>query len=310
MQFISSLNKVQNHHQHAVVTIGNFDGVHVGHQHLISTLKQSAAKQHKASMAITFEPLPTEYLLPENTLARLTFLREKLHCFKQLKVDYVLCLKFNRDLAHLSAQAFIDEILIKRLNIAHLIIGEDFRFGHERQGDIALLKRQNKFTVEIIEKMQQENESVSSTRIRTALSNNNFKLAQQLLDKPYAISGRIIHGQKLGRTLGFPTANISLHQLTLPIEGVFAVDVLGLHSDPLPGVANIGKKPTLNGIKKLLEIHLLDFDQSIYGRYIQVIPRQKIRDEKKFADLAALSTQIAEDVKMAKQFFHLSAVYS
>ena len=304
MQFISSLHKIQSHHQNAVVTIGNFDGVHIGHQQLISTLKQSAAIQQKASMVITFEPLPAEYFSSADSPIKLMTLREKLHQLKALQIDYALCLKFNRELANLSAQAFINELLIKRLNIAHLIVGKDFRFGHERQGDIALLKRQNPFTVETIEKVQKEKECVSSTRIRAALANNHFELAKQLLGKDYAISGRIIHGQKLGRTLGFPTANIPLRKLTLPIEGVFAVEVLGLHSEPLPGVANIGKKPTLNGIKKLLEVHLLDFDQSIYGRYIQIIPRKKIRDEKKFSDLAALSAQIVEDVKMAKQFFY------
>ncbi len=303
MQFISSLNKLQHHHQQAVVTIGNFDGVHLGHQHLISALNLRANKHHKAAMVITFEPLPAEYFSPGHSLPRLTSLREKLRYFNQLQVDYVLRLNFNHCLANLPAQAFIDEVLIKRLNITHLIVGEDFHFGYQREGDITLLAQQNSFTVEVIKKITKENEWISSSRIRTALFHNDFELAKQLLGKNYTISGRVTYGQQLGRTLGFPTANINLFNFTYPIAGVFAVDVLDLGPKPLPGIANIGQKPTVNGVKKLLEVHIFDFDQSIYGQRIRIIPRKKIRNEQKFADLTELSAQITKDVKIAKQFF-------
>lgn len=304
MQFINSIHKLQPQHRDTVITIGNFDGVHRGHQQLITRLKQIANEQQKASMIITFEPLPAEYFASASSRTRLMTLREKLHQFKKFEIDYVLCLKFNRHLAHLPAQTFIDELLIKRLNIAHLIVGEDFRFGHGRQGDITLLQQQKPFTVDVLKKMWQENVCISSTRIRTLLSNHHFDLAHQLLGNPYMISGRVIPGQKMGRTLGFPTANINLRGRTPPIQGVFAVEIAGIEAGKLlPGVANIGQRPTINGVKKLLEVHLFDFDQSIYGQQLYVIPRKKIRAEKKFADLSALSAQIAEDIKMAKQFF-------
>lgn len=305
MKFISSINKIQNQHQHAVVTIGNFDGLHLGHQHLISVLKEKASAYHKPSMVITFEPLPVEYFSHENVPARLTPLREKLLLFKELGVDYVLCLRFNESLANLTANDFVDDILIKRLKITHLTVGEDFRFGKSRQGDIALLEtesQQKGFTFNVIKKIRQKNEYISSTKIRTALALNQFDLANQLLGRTYTLSGRVVQGQKLGKTIGFPTANINLHNLTPPIQGVFAVKVLGLESMSVFGIANIGQRPTINGTKKLLEVHLFNFNRSIYGQHIRVIPLKKIRDEQKFADLSSLSSQIAKDILIAKEF--------
>lgn len=305
MQFINSINKLQNKHQHAVVTIGNFDGVHLGHQHLISILKEKALAYRKPSMVITFEPLPIEYFSPENAPARLTPLREKLLLFKELGIDYVLCLRFNESLANLSAKHFIDDILVKRLKITHLTVGEDFRFGQNREGDIALLEaesQQKEFTFDVAQKIMQKNERISSTQIRSALALNHFDLAHQLLGRTYTLSGRVIQGQKLGKTIGFPTANISLHNLTPPIQGVFAVKVLGLGTISLFGIANIGQRPTINGTKKLLEVHLFNFNKSIYGQHMRVIPLKKIRDEKKFGDLSELSSQIAKDILIAKEF--------
>jgi len=305
MQFINSINKIKPHHQHSIATIGNFDGLHLGHQHLIHALKKRAQKDNKALMVITFEPLPFEYFSSENPPSRLTTLREKLFWFNHLAIDYVLCLKFNETLSHLSPKTFIHEMLVKQLKITHLAVGEDFRFGHKRQGNLALLEEQSKqngFTFEIVKKITKDNRDISSTRIRNALYDDNIELANELLGRSYAFNGRVIHGQKLGRTIGFPTANISLRNLMPPIQGVFAVKVLGLSQKPVLGIANIGKKPTINGIKKILEVHLFDFNRSIYGEHIRVIPLKKIRDEKKFSNLSELSSQIAKDVLIAKEF--------
>ena len=303
MQFIRSIHKIQSHHQNSVVTIGNFDGVHLGHQHLMRALNQKARAVTKPSMVITFEPLPGEYFSPEKPPARLTSLREKLFFLKKLHVDYVLCLKFDHQLVNLPAKKFIHEILNERIKINHLIVGEDFRFGQGREGDTTLLSElseKNGFTIEIIQKIQQKSEWISSTRIRKALRAADFDLAKQLLGRSYTLQGRVAHGQKLARTLGFPTANIDLHGIESPLSGVFVVQAFGLGEKPVFGVANIGQKPTLRGLKKLLEVYLFDFHETIYGRHIVVMPLKKIRDEKKFPDVAALSAQISKDVILAQ----------
>lgn len=309
MRLIRGLAALQPQHQHNAVTIGNFDGIHLGHQQLIHRLRQTAARQQKKSMIITFEPLPTEYFTPEKAPARLTTLREKLGYLANLGVDHVLCLPFNANLAHLPATNFIDELLVKQLHIASLLIGDDFRFGRDRQGDVPLLTeyaKKNQFDLTVIEKIQQSQITISSTGIRQALATSDFVQVEKWLGRPYAIEGRVAQGQKLARTLGFPTANLPLRRLNPPICGVFAVEVKGegLGSTPLPGVANLGKRPTVNGTQPILEVHLFDFDDTIYGRHLRVIPRQKIRDEKKMADLSALAVQISEDVALAKQFFN------
>lgn len=306
MKLIRGFNQLQPHHRQSVITIGNFDGIHLGHQQLIQRLIETATAQQKASLVITFEPLPTEYFTPEKAPERLTTLREKLGYLGQLGVDYVLCLPFNAKLAHLSATDFIDEILIKRLHIASLIVGDDFRFGHDRQGDIQLLTHyatKQPFGLTVIEKIQQSHTTISSTAIRQTLAKSDFVQAEKWLGRPYAIEGRVVQGQKLARTLGFPTANIPLRRLNLPICGVFAVEVEGLGTPPLPGVANLGKRPTVNGTQPILEVHLFDFNDSIYGKHLRIIPRYKIRDEKKMANLSALAAQISEDIALAKQFF-------
>lgn len=307
MEFIYHIQKRQPRQGNFVATIGNFDGVHLGHQHLIQTLKKTAQACQKPSMIITFEPLPIQFFERGHAVSRLTSLREKIKLFKALDVDYVLCLKFNRYLQNLSAEDFVDDILVKKLRLSYLLVGEDFRFGKNRQGDTHLLAQkapQNGFVFETIKKIKQNHEPISSTRIRLALQQSDFALAEHLLGRPYSISGQVSQGQKLGRTLGFPTANIPLRRLTPPISGVFAVHVLGLKKMPLCGVANIGRKPTVNGTKNLLEVHLLDFNESIYHQCIEVIPLKKIRDERKFPDLSSLSEQILKDVTLAKEFFH------
>lgn len=308
MQLISNLQKLQASHQNLVVTIGNFDGVHRGHQHLMEILKKTANLCSKSTLVITFEPSPAEYFSLRTATAsiRLTSLREKITQLQKQEIDYVLRLKFNTPFANLSAEAFIDDLLVKRLKVAHLIVGEDFRFGKNRAGDVHLLAKkanENKFSLDVVKKIKHpdEIEPISSTRIREALSQHNFAKAQQLLGRAYSLSGRVIQGQRLGRTLGFPTANVHRNNLKPPISGVFAVHVLGLGKEPLGGVANIGKKPTVNGLKSSLEVHLFNFNQSIYGRYVTVVPLKKIRDEKKFPHLHALSSQIANDVISAKE---------
>lgn len=304
MQLINNLKNVKPHHKNAVLTIGNFDGVHLGHQHLIHLVTQKAKMLSKPSMVITFEPLPNEYFL-ENPPARLATLREKLLLFNALNVDYVLCLTFNRYLANLTPEKFVNDILLDALEMNHLIVGEDFYFGKGRAGDAAFLKtmsQQKGFGFEVVQKMVEKKEKISSTRIREALSSSDFNLATQLLGRPYSLQGRILHGQKRGKQLGFPTINIGLQGIKPVLSGVFVVQVFGLTDTPLFGVANIGKRPTFNGSKIQLEVHLLNFNQSVYGRRVTVIPLKKIRDEKKFPDVDSLAAQIENDVQLTKQF--------
>jgi riboflavin kinase/FMN adenylyltransferase len=307
MEFIHRIQKWQTCPGDFVATIGNFDGVHLGHQHLIQRLKKTAEASQKPSMIITFEPLPIQFFERSRVITRITSLREKIQRFKAMDVDYVLCLKFDSYLQNLSAEAFIEKILIKKLKLAHLIVGENFQFGKNRQGTTHLLAEkatENGFVFEAVKKIKQNHEPISSTRIRLALQQSDFALAERLLGRRYSISGKVAQGQKLGRTLGFPTANISLCRLTPPISGVFAVHVRGIEKTPLCGVANIGRKPTVNGVKNSLEVFIFDFNQSIYHQCIEVIPLKKIRDEKKFPDLASLAQQISKDVAWAREFFH------
>lgn len=233
-------------------------------------------------------------------------LRDKLSALADLGVDYVVRIKFNRAFASLSAEQFIQEYLVQRLKVKFLSIGDDFRFGAGRQGDFALLQQAGEkygFTVEDNCSFQLNEQRISSTAIRQALAEDDLALAQQLLGKPYCIYGRVVQGNKLGRTIGFPTANIRLQRQVNPVKGVYAVKVKLPNGAEYKGVANIGRRPTINGVKQLLEVHLFDFKQDIYGQPLQVELCDKIRDEVKFPSFDSLKEQIAKDVEVAKDYF-------
>lgn len=305
-EVIAGLHNIKPRHHGCVATIGNFDGLHKGHQIVIQALISRAKCLNLPTCVIIFEPHPQEYFLGEQASARLMRLREKIKILQCLSIDRILCLRFNKGLAGCSAEDFVTRILVNRLGIQALIVGDDFHFGRGRQGDFHLLQVLGKhynFTVHANPSVLFENKRIGSSQVRNALSQGDFALAAQLLARPFMLSGRVIHGEQRGRLLGFPTANIALHRRTAPLQGVFVVRVYGLGSIPLAGVANCGNRPTIQDLKNLLEVHLFNFDQNIYGRFIEIEFLKKIRSEKKFASLKALKQQIAKDVTCAKNYF-------
>jgi riboflavin kinase/FMN adenylyltransferase len=289
-----------------IATIGSFDGVHRGHRVILDQVKKQARVMGLPSVVMIFEPQPNEYFSGEQAPARLMLLRDKVMALRDEGVDRVLCLSFNQRLRSMTEDVFIEEVLVKTLQVKHLVVGDDFRFGRDRKGDFALLKSvsaEQGFALEQTLTVEHDAERISSTRIRQLLQAQEFARAEELLGRPYAIYGKVGYGQQLGRTLGFPTANVRLNRYRSPLSGVFAVEVM-LDGQRLEGVANIGIRPTIAGlIKPILEVHLLDFDQMIYGKRISVRPLKKLREEKKFSSLDELTRNIARDVDQAKTFF-------
>jgi len=308
MKFIRGIHNLNEQHRGCVLTIGNFDGVHRGHQALMSRLCEEGRKRNLPVVVMVFEPQPLELFAGDKAPARLTRLREKLRYMAEAGVDKVLCVRFDRRFAALSAQRFISDLLVEKLDVKYLAVGDDFRFGADRQGDFLLLQKAGAeygFEVVSTETFCDGGKRISSTAVRQALAVDDLALAQSLLGHPFTISGRVVHGDALGRTLGFPTANLPLRRSVSPVKGVYAVEVRGLTPEPLPGVANIGTRPTVKGLRQQLEVHLLDINMDLYGRHIDVVLKQKIRNEQRFASLEALKEQIANDVVTARQFFGL-----
>lgn len=289
-------------------TIGTFDGVHLGHQAILQRLREKAKTLALPTAVIVFEPQPYEFFKPDAAPARIMPLREKIHAFAQLGIDYVVCLRFNRHLRQLTAQQFIDEVLVKDLAIKHLEVGDDFRFGCDRQGDFALLEQaglSSGFSVANCQTLLTQGERVSSTRIRQLLGNGELGAARALLGRPFSLSGRVSYGRQLGQSIGVPTANIALGHYRLPMRGVFAVKVqLGTERTEYAGVANLGSKPTIEDkLRPSLETHLFNFSGDLYGQCIKVAFYKKLRDEQKFASIEALQQAIAEDIKNGKAYF-------
>ncbi len=303
MRLIRGLHNLRAEHHGCVATIGNFDGVHLGHQAVFAELRKVGDALGLPATVITFEPQPLEYFQPEKAPSRLTRLREKLTVIKDAGIDYVLVLPFGRRLATMGAEAFIDEILVKGLGIQHLYVGDDFRFGRARCGDVGLLHEAGRdlgFHVDDLRTVTAGGERISSTRIRKLLVGGDLQAASKLLGRSYTICGRVSHGDKRGRTIGFPTLNIQLHRPASPLRGVYAVTVHGVDDKGLPGVANIGNRPTVEGDPRfLLEVHLFDFDRSIYGAHVGVEFVSRIRDEMKFDSFDALREQISVDTQQA-----------
>lgn len=293
------------------LTIGNFDGVHLGHQAMLTRLKDAAKRLGLPACVMTFEPHPREFFAPDQAPARLTSLREKLKYLIQAEVDCIHVCRFNYDFARINPEQFITRTLNQELSVRWLLVGDDFRFGARRAGDFAMLQAQsaaNGFSVEAMPSVTIDNQRISSTAIRQALATGDLNMAEELLGRPYSISGRVIDGDKLGKQIGFPTANIQLKYNHPPLSGIFVVAVRGaIQSSPatiLPGVASLGVRPTIhkNG-KPVLEVHLFDFSQDIYGQHLQVDFLHKLRDEEKYADIDTLIVQIKKDVLQAKDFF-------
>ena len=290
----------------SAVTIGNFDGVHRGHQLVIRQLRRVAAAAGLPTVVIIFEPQPIEFFAPDKAPKRLARFRDKIAYLKAQHIDYLLCLHFDADLAALSAEEFVQRILIDSLQTRHLVIGDDFHFGHQRQGNFSFLQQNSQrfgFRVDETETLMQDGDRVSSTRVRDCIQQEDFKHAAELLGRPYSLSGRIAHGQKLGRQLGYPTINIKMGDKTLIVKGIFAVQVKGIDNQPLRGVASIGTRPTVNGVDTILEVYILDFNRDVYGYRVEVEFLHKIRNEEKFDSLDELTAHIAQDTEKAKAFF-------
>ena len=295
---------MSNVHRPSVVSIGNFDGVHLGHQHVIQTLLHHAERLQAASTVITFEPLAKEFFMPDSVL-RLTTLEQRTELLCGLGVDRVLCIPFTSEFAARSPEGFVEDVLINALGIRYLSVGDDFRFGKNRTGDFNLLLgmgAEHGFEVHAHDTFKLGGERVSSGRVRAALAAGDFETAGQLLGRAYAISGLVSRGQQLGRTLNFPTANIVLPDFKMAVNGVYAVEAT-LDGQVYQGVANVGKRPTVDGKENRLEVHLFDFDDDIYEQALQVCFVKKIRDEQKFESIDALKIQIGADAEQARLFF-------
>jgi riboflavin kinase/FMN adenylyltransferase len=306
-QLIRGLINIPTWLQGGVVAIGNFDGVHKGHQALLVKMKAEAARLHAPALVIIFEPQTGEFFAQGKTpVPRLTRFREKFNALAKLSIDGVLVLRFNEAFANLTADQFIDTVLYKGLKVLQVMVGDDFRFGKGRQGDFEFLQKRGVelgFSVANMASVLLDDERVSSTRIRLALGLGQNELVKRLLGRPYFMEGRVMRGDQLGRTLGFPTANIFLHRKVTPVHGVYVVRMHGLGDKALPGVANIGMRPTVGGTRTLLEVHLFDFHQDIYGRQVRVEFCKKLRDEEYYESLDLLKVQIELDAVAARNYF-------
>ncbi len=321
MEIIRGLHNLSRQKHACVATIGNFDGVHSGHQHILVQLNEKARVSKLPSVVITFEPQPQEYFAPQRAPARLTRFRDKVEVIADCGIDKLLVIHFNHAFSQLSADDFVQQVLVAKLGVKYLQVGDDFQFGKGRSGNFASLVesgRQLGFEVDNTPTFELDNKRVSSTRIRQALEAGNMELTRTLLKRPYWMSGHVQHGDKRGRTIGFPTANVPLHRATPAVSGVFAVRLWGsdlgickvlLDREDKPshqgvnGIANIGYRPTVDGKKGLLEVHLFDFDGDLYGKLVHVDFLHKIRDEMKFASFDLLKEQILKDVVEATSYF-------
>ena len=308
MIIFEDTNRFSQLQESCVATIGKFDGVHLGHQLILDQLNQKAEQFDLPSLVILVEPHPEEFFASDarSCPARLTILKEKLELLESFGIDFVFQLQFDKALSELSAQDYIADILVKGLGVKSFIVGNDFRFGHQRKGDFSLLQEAGEqFGFEVVETAAYERNGhrISSTFIRAQLANADFTLVEQLLGRPYSIKGEVVQGAQLGADLGFPTCNINPQRLRIPLHGVYACEVR-LVDRYRPAAVNIGYRPTVTESgEALLEAHILDFNEDLYGKTIEVIFRQKIREELKFSGLDELKSQISADVEQVREIF-------
>ena len=307
MELIRGLHNMRPRHRGCVVTIGAFDGVHLGHQAVIRHLLEKSAELGLPSTIIVFEPLPREYFSPLKAPARIMSFREKFFALRDLGVDRLLRVRFNERLRGMSAQQFVDDIFVAGLGVRYVVLGDDFRFGNDREGDLEFIRQQGPrygYEARPTPTLSMDGERVSSTRIREALEQADFAEAARLLGRPYSISGKVVYGRQLGQTLGTPTANLELRRLRAPLNGVYAVQVSGAGLEGALGVANVGVRPTVDdSIKANLEVHLLDREIGLYGQHIEVTFRHKLREEKKFGSVDELRENIARDIENTRAWF-------
>lgn len=306
MKIVRGFHNLMPDTKGCVVTIGNFDGVHLGHRMLLERLFEKSEELNLPSALITFEPQPREFFAGEKVPARLSRFREKVMLLQNTELERLICLPFNEKTQNAPAEWFTEDFLFKALNTQYLLVGDDFRFGKGREGDFELLEKtgsEKGFEVERAKTLEYQGERVSSSRVRMALSDGDFDLAEALLGRPYFIMGRVVYGRQLGRQLGVPTANIRLQRYRSALEGVYSVSVDGLGESPMPGIANIGIRPTVGGKEPLLEVHLFDYSRDIYGSLISVTFHNKIRDEQQFSSIDELKNQIEKDIAHSRDWF-------
>ena len=307
MELIRGLLNLRERQRGCVVTIGTFDGIHLGHRALLDRLKERAAQLSAPTVVLTFEPMPREYLSPAAPPARLTSLRERWRVLEGLSLDNVLVLRFGEALRNLTGEAFA-AVLAGDLAARAVIVGHDFRFGCNGEATAPMLAEAGRrlgFSVDVVPPVLLDGERVSSSGVREALGRGDFETAKRRLGRPYTMRGRVVPGQRLGRDLGFPTANLRIERRRAPLEGIFAVRVHGIRATPLPGVASLGTRPTVGGVHTLLEVHLFDFAADIYGRELEVEFVAKLRDEERFATLEALVEQIHRDAAEARRILNV-----
>jgi len=303
MELIKGIQALTSKHSPSVVSIGNYDGVHLGHQHVIATLLAQSEKLQAVSTVVTFEPLAKEFFRP-NSVLRLSSIEERAQCLFELGVERVLCIDFTTEFANYSPKRFVNEVLVEGLGVKYLCVGDDFKFGKDRAGDFEFLRSagtKQGFSVTAHNTFELGGQRVSSGRVREALSKGNFELAETLLGRPYTITGLVSQGEQLGRTIDFPTANIVLPDVMLPVNGVYAV-VATVNQQNVRGIANVGKRPTVGGKENRLEVHMFDFDDDIYGEELTVRFVKKVRDERKFESLDSLKSQIRKDADSARRY--------
>lgn len=305
MELIRGLHNLREKHRGCVATIGNFDGVHLGHRQVLAQVKAKSKELGLPSVVITFEPQPQEFFAGLNAPPRLTRFSEKYRLLQSEGIDRHLCLTFNDRLRAMTAEQFVEELLLRGLAVKHFVVGDDFRFGCDRSGDYAMLRAAGEthdFTVVNTETFLNASERVSSSRVRRVLEQNDLDAAAELLGRRYTVSGRVMHGQKLGRQLGVPTANVRMHRFPCPLRGVYAVEVTG-RGLSCWGVCNVGLRPTVCGQQPVLETHLFDFDEDIYGQLLTVEFKRFIRDERKFDGIDQLKEQIFKDIEEVRAYF-------
>lgn len=302
MEFIRGMHNLREKRRGCVLSIGKFDGVHLGHEAVLTQLVSKSKELGLLSVVMLFEPQPEELFAPDKAPARLSRLRDKYTRLKQLGIDCLLCIKFNPLFAGQTPEYFVEHLLVKQLGVKFLVVGDDFRFGKARAGDFEYLQHAGKqFGFEVIntDSFRLAEYRISSSIIRTLLSQDKLAEVETMLGRPYSISGKVVHGQKKGRTIGFPTANVLLKRHRSPVQGVFAVTV-NIAEKCFGGVANIGNRPTVDGDKPILEVHIFELSEDLYGEFIEVDLHHKIRQEQKFESFEHLKLQIEKDAELAR----------
>ncbi len=307
--FMKLLRNIINHHELSrgvVASIGNFDGVHLGHQHLLTALREQSIQRKLPMLVIIFEPQAREFFTPDNAPLRISPLRDKLRFLQDCGVDYVLCLRFNQKLANMPAEKFAEQIIFESLHVKYLLVGDDFKFGKNRLGNFKLLNDlSKKYACEVANCSDYliTNHRISSTAIRQLLTSSEFNAVKALLGRQYSICGKVVSGDAQARKWGVPTANLHITQLPLVVRGVYCVQIKLKKGIILPGVANVGHRPTVSGKRQVLEVHVIGFSGTLYGEYLEVFFLKKLREEMKFSSVDELVIRIKKDLALAKEYF-------